>query len=243
MALTSDQNSFVFSTCDSSLHVDLMRRPVRVVGHIVTRLPAAGARPRRVCPHLMTILIWPPCDAPWAWHPDRWWTWAYPAPGDSLAGLTGTTSGPGRRSKDTNGGLPGGGRPGRCWAPWLLHALQGRFHFLFPSLRARGQCLGQLAGTVGVRGGRIEQAERGEPPLVLLILGRWGERLHPGPQLLEKGQLVRNRGRGRYPPRPAPRCRTVRGSGCFAAPGRRPGRRGHRRPTAPRSWPLSSETQ
>jgi hypothetical protein len=42
---------------------------------------------------------------------------------------------------------------------------------------------------IGLGRGRVEQAERGELLLVVLILARGREGLHPGPQLVEKGQL------------------------------------------------------
>ena len=70
--------------------------------------------------------------------------------------------------------------------------LQGRFHLLLGCLFTCGECLEQLRRTVGIERGRIEQAEQGEALLVGLVRLRRRERLHPGPQLLEKGQLVRD---------------------------------------------------
>ena len=64
-----------------------------------------------------------------------------------------------------------------------------RFHLLLRRVRACRQRLSQLGRAVGVGRDRIEQAERREPLLVVLVLARGREGLYPGPQLLEKGQL------------------------------------------------------
>ncbi len=67
--------------------------------------------------------------------------------------------------------------------------LEGRFHLLLRGVRARRQRSGQAGRAVGVGRGRVEQAERGEPLLVGAVRPGRGEGLHPGPQLLEEGQL------------------------------------------------------
>ena len=72
-----------------------------------------------------------------------------------------------------------------------------RVHLLLRGVRARRQRLGQAGRAVGVRSGRAEQAERGEPLLVGAVRPGWGKGLHPGPHLLEEGQLGGDGGRCR----------------------------------------------
>ena len=75
--------------------------------------------------------------------------------------------------------------------------LERRVHLLLRRVRASRQRIGQAGRAVGVGSGRAEQAERGEPLLVGAVRLGWGEGLHPGPQLLEEGQLGGDGGRCR----------------------------------------------